>query len=165
MPMQDLKNKTEFIMIKTKQAGFTIFELVITLFIMAIIAAIAFPAMSDSIARARANEVATAIYNGLNQAKSGAIIGQRVGRFSSDASCNFEGTLAASRAGSYRFEQPYGVTCRADNVQDVFFLPDGSVTTITSERLVNAIIFTVSGGSTSFVVTLHPTGLIEKEKV
>lgn len=147
-----------------KQNGFTLFEIMITLAISAILAAIAIPYMGNSIAKAHANDVATAIYNGLNRAKSGVISSQSVGLFAPQSTCNFAGTLGASRAGVYTFDHPYKVNCSVSGLTSVYFRPDGSVTQANTSLspLSAPMVFTVTGGYATFVVSLNPSGLITK---
>jgi len=147
-----------------KQNGFTLFEIVITLTISAILAAIAIPYMGNSIAKAHANDVATAIYDGLNRAKSGVVSSQSVGLFAPKSNCDFAGTLGASRGGIYTFANPRGVTCSVSGLTSVYFRPDGSVTQTDTALtpLTAPMVFTVRGGYTTFIVSLDPSGLITK---
>jgi prepilin-type N-terminal cleavage/methylation domain-containing protein len=148
---------------KRHQLGFTLFEIVITLAVMAILAAIAIPSFSGMIARTHARDSAQSISTGLDWAKSFAISSSRVVSYTAKSDCSWTASAGNSvRSGTA--SMPHGVVCQAFNVGSIYFLPDGSVTQATTNQpsLTKTLLFTVTGGGNTWNVTLDPTGISEE---
>lgn len=146
-----------------QQRGFTLFEIVITLTVIAILAAIAIPSFTRMIARVHAGDVAQSIDTGAVWARSYAISSSRVVTYTPNADCSWTASAGnSSRSGTA--VMPYGATCTAYNPQPIYFLPDGSVVQAATGglALTKTILFTVAGGGKTWNITVDPTALISK---
>ena len=145
----------------SRQQGFTLFEIVITLTIIAILAAIAVPSFTSAIARTKAESVAQSIQSGLTWARSQAISSSRVVSYTPNADCSWQASAGNSgRNGTATM--PYRVTCKAFNTGAIYFLPDGSVVQATNGTppLASTLLFEVSGGGKKWDITVDKTALI-----
>lgn len=146
-----------------RQQGFTLFEIVITLTVIAILAAIAIPAFDKAIARVHAGDTAQAIETGATWARSYAISSSRLVTYTPNADCSWTAS-AGNSTRSGKATMPYGVTCAAYNTSPIYFLPDGSVVQAATGEpvLTKTILFTVAGGGKTWNITVDPTALISE---
>lgn len=148
-------------MIGCKMRGFTLFEIVITMTVIGILAAIAVPSFVNMLGRVHARDLAESISSGLDSAKAYAINSARVVTYSSQADCSW--TVSVGTTIKKRSEPlPRGVSCQATGTGDLYLLPDGSITKTTGTPLsapTSTLLYTLSSGGNTWRIALYPSGL------
>ena len=146
-----------------RESGFTLFELVVTLGVIGILAAIAIPSFAGTIARSNAGDLSVQVYTALNQARIQAITTNQVVPFTLNQGCSWTQAFGNRQATT----QPSigrGVQCIVTGNVAVNFRPDGSVTTTATQNnnLTAPIVASISGGGALWTVSVATNGQITK---
>lgn len=147
-----------------QQLGFTLFELLVTLGIIAILAAIAIPSFAGSIARSRAEDLAVQFYSALTGARTEAITTNQVVQFTMN-SCSW--TISGGGNTNPVTTTPSvasGVNCVVTSgaTAQLIFRPDGSIAQLSGANLAQPLVISNRGGGAIWTTSVATTGQITK---